>query len=126
MKHFTIFDALGNILRAGQCQDDDFDLQAKHGEYITEKQVDVEKDRINPLTGDSVPGGRVYPAKQPKNYSQARRALYPRIEEQLDMLWHAMNDGKTEKSEPFFSAIQAVKTSTPKQQSAEIFKVGKG
>lgn len=46
---------------------------------------------------------------------QVRRAQeYPSVTEQLDMLWHAMNNGTAEKVEPFYSQIKAVKEKHPK------------
>ena len=47
-------------------------------------------------------------------YSDMRRASYPTVGEQLDSLWHAMNDGTLPKAEPFFSSIQSVKLQYPK------------
>lgn len=43
-----------------------------------------------------------------------RRAAYPGITEQLDMLWHAMDDGTMPRIEPMYSQIKAVKTAIPK------------
>jgi hypothetical protein len=42
-----------------------------------------------------------------------RRATYPSIEDQLDMLWHAMNDDESKRLEPFYSTIKAVKDQFP-------------
>jgi hypothetical protein len=42
-----------------------------------------------------------------------RRAVYPSIEDQLDMLWHAMDDDASKRLEPFYSAIKAVKDQFP-------------
>ena len=42
-----------------------------------------------------------------------RRAVYPSIEDQLDMLWHGMNDDPSKRIEPFYSAIKAVKDQFP-------------
>ena len=47
-------------------------------------------------------------------YSDMRRADYPPVGEQLDCLWHAMDDGILPKVEPFFSKILAVKQAHPK------------
>ena len=41
---------------------------------------------------------------------------YPSIEEQLDMLWHDMNNGVIEKSTTFYEAIKAIKDSNPKPE----------
>jgi hypothetical protein len=43
-----------------------------------------------------------------------RRSEYPDIAEQLDMLWHAMDDGTIPRIEPMYSQIKAVKDGNPK------------
>lgn len=43
-----------------------------------------------------------------------RRAKYPPIEDQLDMLWHAMNNDETKRLEPFYSTIKLIKDQYPK------------
>lgn len=57
--------------------------------------------------------------KHVANYSKRRADQYPGVEEQLDMLWHAMDSGRIEKSEPFYSSIKEVKTRFPKPTRAE-------
>lgn len=49
-------------------------------------------------------------------YGQKREREYPRITEQLDMLWHAMNDNEALRTEPFYSTIKAIKDKYPKEQ----------
>jgi len=50
-----------------------------------------------------------------KSTPQAKRAAaYPAIEEQLDMLWHAMASDRTKRLEPFYSTIKAIKDRYPK------------
>jgi hypothetical protein len=48
------------------------------------------------------------------SYTDLRARNYPAIQEQLDMLWHGMNDGKVNKIEPFYSEIKAIKDKFPK------------
>jgi len=43
-----------------------------------------------------------------------RRRNYPSLSDQLDALWHAMNNGTLPKAEPFYSEIKAVKDRFPK------------
>lgn len=47
-----------------------------------------------------------------------RVVAYPPIGDQLDMFWHAMNDGVIPKIEPFYSDIKAVKDKYPKSPIA--------
>jgi hypothetical protein len=47
-------------------------------------------------------------------HQQRRREEYPPVEEQLDMLWHAMDQGEIPKAEPFYTTLQQVKQQYPK------------
>ena len=47
-------------------------------------------------------------------YQRKRMYEYPRVEEQLDMLWHAMDDGTLTKVDAFYDANKAVKDKYPK------------
>ncbi len=48
------------------------------------------------------------------NHEERRAADYPPLEEQMDMLWHAMDQGTMPKAEPFYSTLQRVKQQHPK------------
>ncbi len=48
-----------------------------------------------------------------KTYVEARREEYPAIAEQMDMIWHAMNDQPSKRLEPFYSTVKAVKDKHP-------------
>ena len=50
------------------------------------------------------------------NYEQQRRNAYPEIGDQLDMLWHSIDQNPKLKSEyfEFYEAIKAVKVKHPK------------
>lgn len=50
------------------------------------------------------------------DYRARRKAEYPSLEDQVDMLWHAMDRGKAERVEPFYSTIAAVKRRFPKSK----------
>lgn len=45
-----------------------------------------------------------------------RRAAYPSIEDQLDMLWHAINNNQLDKTCDFFTVIHEIKTRLPKPE----------
>ena len=50
-------------------------------------------------------------------YSQARKTEYPSISEQLDLFWHAIDDGAfgdSAKSTSFYTELKAVKDKYPK------------
>lgn len=61
-------------------------------------------DENNVLVDD-----RIFP-----EYVENRKAEYPDITDQLDMFWHAMDDGVIPKIEPFYSDIKVVKEKYPK------------
>jgi hypothetical protein len=48
------------------------------------------------------------------DHVKLRQEEYPNIAEQLDALWHAMNDGVLPKIEPMYSDIKAIKDKYPK------------
>lgn len=47
-------------------------------------------------------------------YDLARVRAYPSLGDQMDMLWHAMDDNVIPRVEPFYSQIKAVKEAHPK------------
>jgi len=53
-----------------------------------------------------------YDAKQ---YQRDRAAEYPQLKEQLDKLYHDINNGTLTTSGGFFTALNAVKTKYPKE-----------
>ena len=48
-------------------------------------------------------------------YVTDRKGEYPSIADQLDMLWHSMDDGQMPRIEPFYSTIADVKKKYPKK-----------
>lgn len=51
---------------------------------------------------------------QSKQYQRDR--VYPSIGDQLDMLWHAIDNGTLNKTSQFYTAIKAVKDAYPKSE----------
>lgn len=50
----------------------------------------------------------------PPTYDAQRALAYPAIGNQLDCLWHAMDQGVLPKVEPMYSQVKAVKDKYPK------------
>jgi hypothetical protein len=48
-------------------------------------------------------------------YKEQRAKQYPSIGDQLDMLWHAIDNGTLNKTSDFYTAIKAVKDAHPKE-----------
>ena len=59
--------------------------------------------------------GAWQPLTIPQTYSENRVREYPPLGEQLDMLWHAMEEGALPKIEPFYTQIKTVKDKYPKE-----------
>jgi hypothetical protein len=117
MKHFTVYDNVGNILRSGTVTDDvDVQIQAGINEFVIDQESDPENDLVD-VTNNTVVKGAKPPPPIDMDYRKARSEIYPSAENQLDMLWHAMNDGTMPKVEPFYSRIKLVKESYPKDNS---------
>ena len=114
MKHFVIYNSAGEILRCGGCPEEAFDLQCGPDEFIIEAEADPSMDAVDVPFKQIVRGGR----KPPEiGYQEARMVSYPAVSEQLDMLWHAMNDGQMARVEPFYTRIKTVKQAYPKDGS---------
>ena len=47
-------------------------------------------------------------------YKEQRVTQYPKIEDQLDMLWHAIDSGSLDKDSDFYKSLKAVKQQFPK------------
>jgi hypothetical protein len=47
-------------------------------------------------------------------YSRDRATAYPNIADQLDMLWHAIDEGTLDKTSDFYTSLKAVKDEYPK------------
>lgn len=112
--NFIIYNAVGEILRTGTVPPEFFEIQAGEGEFILEGEADPTTDTVDPVTKTVVSRPEVALQTTPDSYSEIRKRMYPSTAEQLDMLWHAMDSGQTEKSEPFYTAIKTVKDAVPK------------
>lgn len=56
---------------------------------------------------------RLQAAYDAKEYQRLRQ--YPSLGDQLDMLWHAIDNGTLNKTSDFYTAIKAVKDAHPKE-----------
>lgn len=111
---FIVYNNLGEILRTGSVPEEFFALQTNEGEFIVEGEADPQTDMIDPETKAIVPKPVTITETTPESYAEIRKRMYPSTGEQLDMLWHAMNNGLVEKSEPFYTSIKTVKDAVPK------------
>ena len=49
-----------------------------------------------------------------KEYQRDRAQKYPSIGNQLDMLWHAIDNGTLDKTSDFYTTLKTVKDNNPK------------
>lgn len=47
-------------------------------------------------------------------YSGDRRVTYPKIADQLDMIWHAIDNNTLDKTSEFYTTLKSVKDNNPK------------
>lgn len=80
------------------------------------KQFRVVPDTVSVWDKDNGDGtySRYVPPPVPKTYKELRADSYPSVVDQLDALWHAMDDGILPKNNGFYTEIQAVKIKYPK------------
>jgi hypothetical protein len=53
-------------------------------------------------------------AHDAKDYQRQREPEYPAIGEQLDLLWHAIDDGTLDKTSDFYTSLKVTKDKYPK------------
>lgn len=68
------------------------------------------------LPGNRYVDGQWVWENQTPQYVANRKIEYPTLGNQMDMLWHAMDDGIIPKIEPLYSEIKAVKDKYPKPE----------
>tara|TARA_E500000081_G_scaffold30191_1_gene33886 strand:- start:593 stop:901 length:309 start_codon:yes stop_codon:yes gene_type:complete len=75
-------------------------------------------DGTTPIPVADIEAKMVKMANEPEqsNYAEARKNAYPEIGDQLDMLWHSIDQNPKLKSEyfEFYEAIKAIKVKHPK------------
>ena len=47
-------------------------------------------------------------------YAAKRKSSYPSVEEQFDLLWHAIDSGTLDKNSSFYTTLKATKDKYPK------------
>jgi hypothetical protein len=84
--------------------DDDIAAFDKDGNIVTldEDKIKIELDKLK-ADYDAV------------EYQRKRVVEYPAVEDQLDMLWHAMDQGTLTKVDAFYDINKAVKDKYPKE-----------
>lgn len=73
----------------------------------SDKKPDIKDMAFNP-------DNTLVPRYDEPEYVRRRRREYPKLHDQFDMLWHAMDTGSLPKAEPFYGEIKKVKDKYPK------------
>lgn len=111
--NYTLLAADGLVVGGGTCQDEAAGrIQAPAGGSVLLGNTPP-NDFLRLWRWDGqtfVDGGLRF---QP-TYATERREAYPPATEQLDLLWHAMDDNTTPRIEPWYSTIKAIKDAHPK------------
>jgi len=97
---FYLYDDSNIIHGEGSCPDGDEHLQARDGVMVGIGEI---------------PNNMTYPTEPSKPFDYYRKSAYPPIGDQLDMLWHGMDDGTLPKVNGFYNSIKAVKDNIPKE-----------
>jgi len=82
---------------------EDFDQITWHGGTAVIPKADIEAKIVE-----------LKAAYDAKEYQRQRKLEYPAIGEQLDLLWHAIDDGTLDKTSDFYTSLKATKDKYPK------------
>ena len=79
-------------------------IEWKEGESVTDEELASIRARATELET----------AYNNKQYQRDRADAYPKLEEQLDMLWHAIDTDTLDKTSDFYTELKQVKDDNPK------------
>ena len=106
-KIIEIHDALMSLLpenTAFAVEDNDYtkiDIQTEGVTLPSKEEVEAEMARLQAIE-DAI------------EYQHNRKAAYPNIGDQLDMLWHAIDNGTLDKTSDFYTTLKGIKDNYPK------------
>jgi hypothetical protein len=119
MTTYVVHNPAGEIVRTISCPAEYIHLQVQEGETYIEADANP-WDMIDTTTMEVIRLDEPMPPELViEPYVLQRRAAYPSVESQLDMLWHAMDNGELPKVTGFYDYIKSVKDAIPKDNSAE-------
>jgi hypothetical protein len=115
MKHFIYLDAENRVIEKMSVPANT-PLLEKKGLLCVEVESDVP---LNTVYGDTAETP-ISLFTEEADYRKKRRSAYPSVQEQLDMLWKAMNENTLPRAEPFYSTIKGVKDLYPKTAQSQV------
>ena len=119
MPKYAIYSPTGeeivDVDRVVECPPEDIAIQLATGEAFLECDAQPHH-KINTSTNVLVEvPEEVIPEDTRLEYMQRRSDLYPSVGAQLDMLWHAMDEGTLPMVPAFYNSIKVVKDAVPKE-----------
>jgi len=123
MARYAIYDETGTIIQVMDLDPEHIEQQVQPGQFYLEADVephdsiDVATKTVIRGTPATIPASDVIPTLPA--YAEQRKKLYPSIEQQLDMLWHAMDSGEMPKAEAFYYSLATVKLAVPKTDEVQ-------
>ena len=95
------------------CDENDLSIEGAKKLLITDGKT-VADYEIGTSTFEEIKAWNIATSENLKTYSDKRKAEYPSIGDQLDMLWHAIDDGTLDKTSTFYTSLKATKDKYPK------------
>jgi hypothetical protein len=90
-------------------------MTAPTHEIVNGERVDLTEAEANSILDEWAENERARQLDVEANgYKVARQSAYPPIAEQLDKLYHDINNGTLDNTGEFFTALNTVKTDNPK------------
>jgi hypothetical protein len=89
-------------------------------DFAPEAELAIINDKItwikpeNAPVNDEILFKRALELSQKSAYKDLRKEKYPPLHDQLDMLWHSIDNGSLDKESDFYKSIKAVKDEFPK------------
>jgi hypothetical protein len=89
-------------------------------EFDSESQLSIINDKIIWIKPEVAPINdeelfrRAKEIASKQEYKNYRKQKYPLLEEQLDMLWHSIDNGVLDKNSDFYKKIKSIKDEFPK------------
>ena len=115
MKSYWTHDAIMNLYPEVKMVDDGLEsglgltIHDEDGEDVEIDEAAVSAEEVKLEAADAA-----LRYQRDRAHPKGRSDTYPLVAEQLDMLWHAIDDGTVDKTSDFYTTLKAVKDAHPK------------
>jgi hypothetical protein len=94
----------------------DLSFEIENDDYDTVKWLNFDPEEYpNSVPSKDLVLSLAEQIRKEREHILPRVKKYPKIDEQLDMLWHSMDSGEIPKATEWYNKIKEVKESIPKQ-----------